>query len=159
MTISTAILSSQFIVTLEKVIYEWLTDSDCFGSGSSRLAEVSAGIKQDAEAEGMRNPWCELVVSSPITGKTGAGACNTESSFKHISVEIAFRTKRPGNLYDLTVLGDRLDNYFRNATKGRPALGGVGIRMANLSGPFPDDSERYYLRRWFLTGRVRVSNA
>lgn len=156
MPITTVLSSSELIITLEKIIYEWLTDTSCFGTNT---VEVCAGIKQDNEADDMKDPWCETVVSVLSNESTGAGACNTESVFKNVSIEIAFRTKRPADDYDLTVLGDTLDNYFRHATKGRPALGAAGIRKANLVGPFPDDNERYYMRRWFLTGRVEVSNA
>ena len=158
MAITTIILSSKFIETVEKVIYEWLIDTDCFGTPGTLVEKVAAYILQDAEADDMKLPWCEYLVSVVSTEGTGAGALGTESRFKHISVEIGLRAKRPSNDYDLVVLGDKLDNFFRHATKGRPALGTAGIRKAELDGPLPDDSDKYYLRRFFLTGRVRVSN-
>ena len=158
MPIVTTIASNKFIETVEKVIYEWLTDEDCFDSDDRHVDDVFAGIKQDAEAENMKKPWCEYAVTVTRNQSTGGGAMGTESVFKHISVEIALRCKRPSIDFDLVQLGDILDDYYRNATKGRPALGGAGIRHANLTGPFNDDTKQYYLRRWFLAGRVRVSN-
>ncbi|HEB26844.1 MAG TPA: hypothetical protein ENI05_03565 [Porticoccus sp.] len=160
MAISTTISSSKFIETVEKVIYEWLADEDCFDEDSTDLAEISAGIKQDADVQSMSKPWCEYVVNVVRNESTGAGALGTESVFKHISVEIALRSKRPSDEYDLVPIGDTLDDYFRSttATKGRKGLGAAGIRQANLVGPLSDDTKQYYLRRWFLTGRVRVSN-
>jgi hypothetical protein len=158
MGITTTILSSKFIETTEEVIQEWLTDVDCFGTGDSRKADVHAGIVQDTQADTMEDPWCEYVVSVARTESTGAGALGTESVFKHISVEIGLRCKRRKDDLDLILLGDILDYYFMNATKGRPALGGASIRNANLVGPIEDNSKKYYLRRFFLTGRIRVSN-
>ena len=158
MAIVTAIASSNFIETVEKVIYEWLADEDCFDESGDDLAMIHAGIKQDADAQSMIKPWCEYVVNVTRNESTGAGALRTERVFKHISVEIALRSKKPGTDFGLMQLGDTLDDYFRHATKGRPALGTAGIRNANLIGPLSDDTKQYYLRRWFLTGRVRVSN-
>jgi len=158
MPIATAILSSQFIETVEKVIYEWLADPACFDEAGDDVAEIFAGIKQDADADSMSKPWCEYIVNVTRNESTGAGALGTESVFKHISVEIALRGKRPDDGFVLMQLGDKLDDYYRHATKGRPALGTAKIRKANLIGPLNDDSKNYYLRRWFLTGRVRVSN-
>ncbi len=160
MGISTAISSSKFIETVEKVIYEWLTDGSCFDSDGSLVKQVHAGMLQDAEAANMTKPWCEFIVTVASNSGTGAGALKTEAVFKHINVEIGLRSKRPGEDFELIQLGDILDNYFRSstATLGRKGLGGAGIRRANLVGPFDDDSKNYYLRRWFLTGRVLVSN-
>jgi len=158
MPIVTEISSSQFIETVEKVIYEWLADEDCFDESDSQLADIHAGIKQDADSLSMTRPWCEYVVNVTRNEPTGAGALGTESIFKHINVEIALRSKRPAKDFELIQLGDTLDDYFRHATKGRPALGQAGIRKAILTGPLSDDTKQYYLRRWFLSGRVRVSN-
>lgn len=153
--ITTALNSAALIVTLQKIIYEWLVDF----LTSTEVSRIYAYIVQNTDDISVDLPWCEYIIRIPSTGPTGAGAKGTEARFEHVECEIAFRAKRPGNEYDLTVLGDLLGARFRHATKGRPILGAAGLRKAVLTGPIPDNDQKFYLQRWFLTFRVEAANA
>jgi len=155
MAISTTLDSEKLLETLQKIIYEWLNTLFTIGTD---VQGIYPYILQDQDAESMKNPWCEYIITIPSQGPTGAGALGTEARFRYPNIEIAFRMKRPGTELDLVLLGDKLDNFFRHATNGRPALGTAGLRMANLAGPIPDNTIKYYLLRYFLNCRVLVSN-
>ncbi len=155
-TITTTFDSAKMVETLQKMIYEWIIGFLTIGTD---VQGVYPRIIQDSDAATMELPWCEYIISVPVTAPTGGGALNTEASFEHCRTEIAFRTKRHGSDLDLVLLGDKLRARFKNATNGRPELGAAGLRQANLTGPFPDNSKNYYLQRWFLDFRVLVTNA
>jgi len=145
--------------TLEDIIFEWLTDPDCFSEALIKKADVYPYIRQDSDRNAMNRPWCEYQIVVRSTESTGAGALNTEARFKNIGIEIALCTAKPSKQIDLVILGDILDDFFRNATHGRPALGQAGFRKAVLTGPNPDHQPKYYQARWFLDGQILVSNA
>ncbi len=155
-TITTALDSAKLIETLQKMIYEWLA---AFLTIGTDVQDVYPRVMQDVDAETMGLPWCEYIISVPVTAPTGGGALNTEGTFEHCRAEIAFRMKRQGSDLDLVLLGDRLRARFKDATNGRPELGAAGLKHANLTGPFPDNGKRYYLQRWFLDCRVLAENS
>jgi len=155
-TIITEFDSAKMMETLQKMIYEWIVGFLTIGTD---VHGVYPRVMQDTETETMKTPWCEYRISAPVSAPTGGGALNTEASFEHCRVEIAFRTKRKGSDLDLVLLGDKLRNRFKDATNGRPELGAAGLRHANLTSPLPDNSKNYYLQRWFLDCRVLVENS
>ena len=154
-TIITTLDSAKLIETLQKMIYEWLNG---FLTIDTNVGGIYPRIIQDTDTETMDLPWCEYIMSVPVSAPTGGGALGTEGSFEHCRTEIAFRTKRQGSDLDLVLLGDKLRDRFKDATNGRPELGAAGLRQANLTGPFPDNSKNYYLQRWFLDFRVLATN-
>ena len=155
-TITTALDSAKLIETLQKMIYEWLIGFLTIGTD---VEGVYPRVMQDIDTESMGLPWCEYIMSVPVTAPTGGGALGTEASFEHCRTEIAFRTKPPGSDLSLVLLSDRLRDRFKDATNGRPELGAAGLKHASLTGPFSDDSKNYYLQRWFLDFRVLAENA
>ncbi len=155
-TITTALDSAKLLETLEKIIREWLVG---FLTVGTDVQGIFPYVVQDADAETMEKPWCEYIISIVRTAPTGGGALGTEARFKYPRCEIAFRTKKNDKELSLVLLGDRLDDHFRDATNGRPELGKTGLRQADLMGPIKDNSKNYYLQRWFLDFRVLVQNS
>ena len=155
-TITTALYSAKRVETLQKMIYEWLA---AFLTIGAEVENIYPRMIQDTETDTMKLPWCEYIVSIPVTAPTGGGALGTEGSFEHCRIEIAFRTKRKGTDLSLVLLGDKLRNRFKDATNGRPELGAAGLRQANLIGPLSDNGKSYYLQRWFLDCRVLAENS
>jgi len=155
-TIITTLDSAKLVETLQKMIYEWLAAFLAIGTD---VENIYPRMIQDTETDTMDLPWCEYIVSIPVTAPTGGGALGTEASFEHCRIEIAFRTKRKGTDLSLVLLGDKLRDRFKDPTNGRPELGGAGLRQANLIGPLPDNGKNYYLQRWFLDCRVLAENS
>lgn len=161
MPITTSPSPPRYLQDLELILHEWLTDTDCFGSGASALADVFPYTIQDTARADMKRPWCEYQLHVRGGMSTGAGALGREGRFWLITIEISLRAKRPEDALDLVILGDQLQHYFRMVAddedptilKGRAALGQAGLRHANLVGPIREDSSRYHLHRWLLEGR------
>lgn len=159
MGIVTSLNPAKYIETVEQIIFEWLTDTSCFNTGSSATAEVYPYMKQDTERDDMIDPWVEFMVHVRNTQSTGGGALNREARWRHITVEMLIIAKRPQTQLDLVKLSDTLDAYFRHATKGFSALGGAGLKNARLVGPVQDHTQLYYVHKWFLDARFLAANA
>ena len=156
MAITTILNSAKLEETLQKILYEWLTDAI-----GNDVEKITAKVKQDGGAVDMKTPWCEYVITFANNSPTGAGALGREARYENISTEISIRGKEPdGTEYDLMKIDDKLRDYFKsnNNTKGRIALSKSGLRNAILTGPFPANEKNHYVRRWFLTYRVLVTN-
>ena len=130
--ITTTLDSAKLIESIELILKEWLTSAI-----DSSDVEIRPYIVQNTEAATMKAPWCEYLTTIANTGTTGGGALGTEARFKFASVEIAYRvSKTAGSELDLVLLGDKVDNYFRQPfPDGRASLGRAGLKNAVLDGP------------------------
>jgi hypothetical protein len=150
MAITKTFDSARLEVSIEEMLFEWLTDA--FGD----TAEIFAGTAQDSDLEGMNVPVCEYQANSSSSRSTGAGALALEAVWKNVTVPIGFKTRSQNDELDVKNLGDTLFAYFisLDPTKGRKALGVAGMRVATLEGPLDENTEKYYHKRWILTFRV-----
>lgn len=159
MGISTSFNKDNWEITLKDILFEWLTDNNCFQSPND-------GVNQVVPYKTVLNkridiPLIEFDIINVLNTSTGAGRKGTEAVFRDVTIEITMKTNRSAgeagriNEKDLVAKGDILDKYFRSSS-GAPALGTAGLRKANLSGPFPDSNKNFYIRNWMLSFEIEV---
>lgn len=153
MAITTTFDPTKFRVSIQEMMFEWLTDAL-----GNNVSEITTNTVKDGDLEKMDTPVCEYKVNSPSSRSTGAGALNKEAIFKNVIVTIGFKTRSKNSELELDLLDDILDNYFRSSdpTKGRKALGVAKLRNARLTGSMDNNNKIYYYHRWILNFRVLV---
>ncbi len=159
MSISTTINSSTWNVDLNQVIYELLTDDNCFGQESAGNVLVVPYTTMTNKSLVIAK--CEYRVVNAPNESIGAGAKGTNAVFQYVFVEITIkdseREKFPGRLVELELdrKSDTLTTFYRSS-EGRPLLGNAGFRNTKLEGPIPNTSKHFYARRFILSGRIEV---
>ncbi|MDD5539911.1 MAG: hypothetical protein PHG61_04375 [Candidatus Marinimicrobia bacterium] len=160
MAITTTLSIDHLEFSIMHIIYEWLTDTDCFDAKSStaRKADISATIKQ--YDTGLTLPQVNINIVPIGVRSTGAGQLNARKEFRTYNIQIHIVTDKhaPGYADDIggVQLGDILMKYYRNATKGSYALAVAGLKKNRLFGPFPSDDKRYYYRDYFLRFEAEI---
>jgi len=151
MAITTIFDPTKFRVSIQEMIFEWLTDA----LGDS-VSEITTNTIKDEDLEKLDKSICQYKVSSPSSRSTGAGALNREAVFKNVTVTIGFKARSQVEELELDLLDDILLAYMQSPdpTKGRKALGVAGLRSGLLTGPMDNNSKIYYLHRWILSVRV-----
>lgn len=151
MAITTIFDPAKFRVSIQEMIFEWLTDAL-----GDNVSDITTNTTKDADLEKMDIPICEYKVNSQSSRSTGAGALNREAVFKNITITIGFKARSQVDELQLDLLDDILLAYMQSPdpTKGRKALGVAGLRIGLLTGPMDNSSKTYYLHRWILSARV-----
>lgn len=159
MGITTTLSSEKPVITLKEIIFEWLTDTNCWNSGSSATTLVKGTPFQDTDIASMNKPLCTFKVSARGNTSTGAGRLAAEAVWLNITIELNLRAKRKDSEYDIAVQGDLLRWYFMDKTLGFSALGGAGLKKAELVGPLTNHEKKYWRHDWFIEGRILVQRA
>ncbi len=150
MAITKTFNPTKFRVSIQEIIFEWLTDA----LGNS-VSSITTNTIKDDDLEKLEKPICQYKVSSPSSRSTGAGALNREAVFKNVTVTIGFKARSQVEELELDLLDDILLAYYQSPdpTKGRKALGGAKLRHGVLTGPIDNNTKTYYLHRWILSVR------
>ena len=140
------------------VIYEWLSDDNCFGSqegGSMLITAYSTSGTERLEVQ-----RCEYEIVNVMNESTGAGRHKSNSQFRTTIVEITLKTSRTdagGRESELELIKktDTMDKYARSAN-GIARLGKAGLRKANINGPLKSNNQYYYQRKYILSFQLGV---
>lgn len=136
--------------SIGEMLYEWLTRSDAFGSGatgSATITRVPAEFKQgNLQVPGI---FFERVDDNVLTVGAGMRKSVTQDLNTFRITVRADRGESDGFL-KLDRTGDKLMAYFKDNEKGRSVLGKSGLRRAELVGPFPAHTERYWEYNYLL---------
>lgn len=150
MAITTTFDPAKFRVSIQEMIFEWLTDAL-----GDNVFDITTNTTKDGDLEKLPKPICEYKVNSQSSRSTGAGALNREAVFKNVTITIGFKVRSQVEELEVDLLDDILLAYMQSSdsTKGRKALGVAGLRNGLLTGPMDNNSKIYYLHRWILSVR------
>ena len=145
-------------LSIVMILYEWLTNADCFGSGDSRKADVINTIKLNVGE--LIYPQINTALIPMAVASTGAGQLNNKTEFRtyNFQIRIITDTNSKGYADELGAaqLGDILMKYYRNSTKGGYALAAAGLKKNRLFGVYPAYDDHYFYRDYFLRFRVML---
>lgn len=138
------------------MLQEWLTRDDAFGSGASGSASVT--FIPDEYVQGnstVPTIFIERTDDSVLT--VGAGM-RKDVTHERITYRIAIKVERgdAGEFLTLRRRGDKLFSYFKDNDTGRSVLGLSGLRRAELVGPYPAHTGKYYENNFFLRFKTVV---
>ncbi|GEM_PF-6101226 len=159
MPIVTTFNKDKWEETSKSIVYEWLTDDDCFQDPANSYVKVTT--RKTTVRSGIIIPRCEYRYINITNTITGAGAQKVNAVFRRVVCELSLLVSRSsedrgGNAeYALMQRCDVLDKYFRSS-KGRPELGKAGLRKAVLQGPYPVDDKLFFRRNWLLSFEIEV---
>lgn len=141
------------------IVYEWLSDDNCFGSQQDGLMVITPYATTGTERLEVQR--CEFEIVNVLNESTGAGRQKVNAVFRTIMIDINLKTSRNdagGRNAELDLIRkcDIMDKYARS-DDGVPRLGGAGLRKTNLTGPLKQNNKYYYQRRFILSFQVEVA--
>jgi len=160
MGITTTLSIANLDYTMNMILVEWLSDSNCFGDPESelRIGNVVIGIIEYTGA--LNRPEINVEIIPIGIRSTGAGECGERKEFRTYNAHIRIITAKGSFKYAGDIgsiqLGDILMEYYRNATAGKVALAQAGLRKNRLNGGFPSNDGNYIYNDFYLTFEVLV---
>lgn len=159
MGITTTFSANTWEESLIDIIFEFLTDSNCFGVSGTNITIVPY---EETLTTRLDIPRLEYEIIDANNVPTGAGLGGSEDRFRTIFVEFTFKVTRGTGeagrkaLLNLVRQTDTLDKYCRSSN-GYAKLGTAGIRKGELNGPMPANDKNFFSRKFLLSGEIEVT--